>query len=87
MVNPSHPPSRFPSTLEISLGLRPREISRVLANLLGVRDGFPNTSLVLVEQGYDLMKTDFNIFTLYSWSLSPDSRFQIPVLVCTHISC
>jgi len=50
--NPSPPPSRFPSTLEISLGLRPREISRVSGNLSGVGDGFPNTSLVLVEHGY-----------------------------------
>ena len=49
-----HPPrpSRFPSTLEISLGLRPREISRVSPNLLGVGDGFPNTALVLVEHEY-----------------------------------
>ena len=54
MGNPSPPPSRFPSTLEISLGLRPREISRVSGNLLGVGDGFPNTSLVLVEHGYNL---------------------------------
>ena len=46
--------SRFPSTLEISLGLRPREISRVSGNLSGVGDGFPNTSLVLVEHGYIL---------------------------------
>ena len=43
---------RFPSTLEISLGLRPREISWVSGNLLGVGDGFPNTSLVLMEHGY-----------------------------------
>ena len=52
--NPSPPPSRFPSTLEISLGLRPQEISRVWGNLLGVRDGFPNNSLVLVEHGYNI---------------------------------
>ena len=51
--NPSPLPSRFPSTLEISLGLRPREISRVSGNLLGVGDGFPNTSLVLMEHGYN----------------------------------
>ena len=31
--NPSPLPSRFPSTLEISLGLRPREISWVSGNL------------------------------------------------------
>ena len=36
--------SRFPSTLEIS---------RVSGNLLGIGDGFPNTSLVLVEHGYN----------------------------------
>ena len=40
-------------TLEISLGLRPQEISRVSGNLLGVGDGFPNTSLALVEHGYN----------------------------------
>ena len=48
--------SRFPSTLEISLGLRPREISRVSGNLSGVGDGFPNTSLVLVEHGYNALR-------------------------------
>ena len=41
------------SALKISLGLRPQEISRVSGNLLGVGDGFPNTSLVLVEHGYN----------------------------------
>ena len=44
--------SRFPSTLENSFGLRSREISRVSGNLSAVGDGFPNTSLVLVKQGY-----------------------------------
>ena len=45
----------IPSALEISLDPRdfPREISRVSGNLLGVGDGFPNTSLVLVEHGYN----------------------------------
>ena len=33
-------------------GLCPWDISRVLVNLLGVVDGFPNTSLVLVEHEY-----------------------------------
>ena len=47
--NPSPPPS----TLETYLELRSQEISQVLGNLLGVRDGFPNTSLVLVEHGYN----------------------------------
>ena len=46
--NPSPLPSRFPSTLEISLGLRPREI-------LGVGDGFSNPSLLLVEHGYSAL--------------------------------
>ena len=41
VVNPSPQPSRFPSTLEISLGF-----------LSAVGDGFPNASLVLVEHGY-----------------------------------
>ena len=40
---------------EISLRLRPQEISRVSENLLGVGDGFPNTSLVLVEHGYNVI--------------------------------
>jgi len=53
LENPSPLPSRFPSTLEISLGLRPREISRVSGNLSAVGDGFPNASLVLVEHGYN----------------------------------
>ena len=39
------------SLAEISLGLRPWEISRVSGNLSGVGDGFPDTSLVLVEHG------------------------------------
>ena len=50
--NPSPLPSRFPSTLKISLRLRPREIFRVSGNLLGIRNGFPNTSLILMEHGY-----------------------------------
>ena len=57
--NPSPLPSRFLSTLEISLGLRPREISRVSGNLSGVGDGFPNTSRVLVEHGYNLSASIF----------------------------
>ena len=44
----------IPSALEISLGLRPREISWVSGNLSGVGDGFPNTFLVLVEHGYSV---------------------------------
>ena len=47
-----HQNSGFPLALKISLGLRPREISRVSPNLLGVGDGFPNTALVLVEHEY-----------------------------------
>ena len=43
----------IPSALQISLGLRPWDISRVSGNLSGVGDGFPNTSLVLVEHGYN----------------------------------
>ena len=40
----------IPSALEISLD--PQD-SRVSGNLLGVGDGFPNTSRVLVEYGYN----------------------------------
>ena len=40
----SPPTSRFPSALEMSLGLRPRDISRALGNLLVVGDVQPNTS-------------------------------------------
>ena len=42
-----------PSALEIYLHPQdfPREIFRVSGNLLGIRDGFPNTSLVLMEDG------------------------------------
>ena len=36
----------------MSLGLCPRDITRVSGNLLGIGDGFPNTSLVLMEHGY-----------------------------------
>ena len=58
--NPSPLPSRFPSTLEISLGLRLREISWVSGNLLAVGDGFPNPSLVLVEHGYNGHQTSLH---------------------------
>ena len=42
----SPPTSRFPSALEMSLGLRPRDISRASGNLLVVGDVQPNTSLL-----------------------------------------
>ena len=55
-IGKSSPPhSRFPLTLQISLGLRSQEISWVLGNLLAVGDGFPNTSLILVEHGYNIL--------------------------------
>ena len=43
----------IPSALEISLDPQdfPREIFWVSGNLLGIGDGFPNTSLVLMEDG------------------------------------
>ena len=34
-----------------TLTLRPQDISRVSGNLLGIGDGFPNISLVLMELG------------------------------------
>ena len=48
----------IPSALEISLDPRdfPREI-----NLSGVVDGFPNTSLVLVEHGYNTLRIQEHI--------------------------
>ena len=67
--NPSPPPSRFPSTLEISLRLRPREMSRVSGNLLGVGDGFPNTSLFLVEHGYNILMNNADLLTKNIWHL------------------
>ena len=43
-----------PSTLEMSLWLCPWDISRASKNLLGIGGGFPNTSLVLMEHGYNI---------------------------------
>ena len=42
------------SFLELSIGLRLRDISRVSGHLSGIGDGFPNTSHVLMEHGYIL---------------------------------
>ena len=75
--NPSPLPSRFPSTLKISLGLRPREIFRVSGNLLGIRDGFPNTSLVLMEDGPNLLEVTLSISGSNSlWRRSPRFFFS-----------
>ena len=41
----------------------PREIFRISGNLLGIRDGFPNTSLVLMEDGPNHQNTQ-NMFAL-----------------------
>ena len=49
----SPPTSRFPSALEMSLGLRPRDISRASGNLLVVRDVQLNTSLLLAVYVYN----------------------------------
>ena len=40
MGYPSPPPSRFPSTLEISLGLRPQERPTVLVGICGENSQF-----------------------------------------------
>ena len=49
--NPSPPPSRF--SLAVGFApLDPRAKPTASENLSGVGDGFPNTSLVLVEHGY-----------------------------------
>ena len=49
----SPPTSRFPSALEMSLGLRPRDISRASGNLLVVGDVQPNTSLLSAVYVYN----------------------------------
>ena len=49
-----------------ALGLCPREISWVSGNLLGVGDGFPNTSLALVEHGYSSVIV--SLFLLYCYT-------------------
>ena len=49
----SPPTSRFPSALEMSLGLRPRDISRASGNLLVVGDVQPNTSLLSAVYEYN----------------------------------
>ena len=38
---------------------RPQEISRVSGNLSAVADGFSNTSLVLVEHGYNPLQGEY----------------------------
>ena len=58
----SPPTSRFPSALEMSLRLRPRDISRASGNLLVVGDVQPNTSLLSAVYGY-------NPAVLAKWSL------------------
>ena len=45
--------SKFPSALEMSLGLRPWDISGASGNLLGVGDVQPNTSLLLAVYVYN----------------------------------
>ena len=47
-----------------ALALRPRKTSRVSGNLSGVEDGFPNTSLVLVEHGYNPHTSQFDCWTV-----------------------
>ena len=47
-----------------TLTLRPQDISRVSGNLLGIGDGFPNISLVLMEHGYSAFSTSDGIFLL-----------------------
>ena len=69
----------IPSALKISLDPRdfPREISRVSGNLLGVGDGFPNSSLVLVEHGYNRR---------YCWP-GEISDLEVISLVCLWTYC
>ena len=57
--NPSPLPSRFPSTLKIFLGLCSWEIFWVSENLWVVVDGFPITSLVLMEDGPNFPQLEY----------------------------
>ena len=61
----SPPTSRFPSALEMSLGLRPRDISRASGNLLVVGDVQPNTSLLSAVYVYNtsLLSAVYNTFS------------------------
>ena len=95
----SPPTSRFPSALEMSLGLRPRDISRASGNLLVVRDVQPNTSLLLAVYGYNIcrpppIKLKFSsqevlchIFTVHYHNTNIAQHFiAVQLLWCTNLS-
>ena len=59
-------PKRFSESRKISRGRSPWEILRVEGNLEGGGDGFPTTSLVLVEHGYNVDNIHF-VAQFISW--------------------
>ena len=61
----SPPTSRFPSALEMSPGLRPRDISRASGNFSVVGDVQTNTSLLSAVYGYNMSYTKFFRCTFY----------------------
>ena len=67
-----------PSTLEMSLGLRPRNISRFSENLLGIGDGFPNASLVLMEHGYNAQRDVLSRANVKNNPCDPSCHLALP---------
>ena len=80
----SPPPLRFPSALEMSLGLRPRDISRASGNLLVVGDVQPNghTCLLSAMYGYNTIHMDATLAT-YSYLLFV-SLFTLRIMNILH---
>ena len=74
----SPPTSRFPSALEMSLGLRPRDISRASGNLLVVGDVQPNTSLLSAVYGYNDL--------IHEVGLKPENRKDTNCLIRRHLA-
>ena len=72
--NPSSPPSRFPSTLKISLGLRPRDNSWVLGNLSAIGDGLSTGKDFLI---HNCRKIDDERICLCSREIHPLLLYEI----------
>ena len=79
----SPPTSRFPSALEMSLGLRPRDISRASGNLSVVGDVQPNTSLLSAVYRYNVSwRGKGQVFCHEIYILSLDARAATCVGFC-----
>ena len=78
----SPPTSRFPSALEMSLGLRPRDISRASGNLLVVGDVQPNTSLLSAVYVYNI-----SFWICFPLVMDPDLSDILSILVASVIDC